>query len=206
MTQKSNYEVELRGDLSLSQKKRLVSFLQANAKFIGKKKRLLIDYSTFIKGQELETRTKDIRLRSTNKITEAIIKIGKWGGKDSRQEISIKFKNKFDDLVQLFGLLGYEKGMLCERVIDEYQFRNILFAIVALPDKTYYFEAEIVTTKQEMVEKIKQDIRKVCASLGLSIFSDLEYFDYIKKLNGKINKPFLFSQYKPGDFNKIYKI
>ena len=63
-----NIEVELRGLLSKSKYDYLVGFFEKSGKFREFKERAVIDYSTFRPGEEITNRTRDIRLRVTNRI------------------------------------------------------------------------------------------------------------------------------------------
>ena len=83
-----NIEVEIRGPLTKREYLNLERFLKKNGRFVQKKDRVLIDYSS----ESLESRENDIRLRVTNKIPEIVIKTGKLGGSDERREISVLTK------------------------------------------------------------------------------------------------------------------
>ena len=73
---------------------------------------MLIDYSTFLE-KTLGERKKDIRLRVTNGRPEIIVKLGAWSGSDSRRELSvITPEHTFDTLVEIFGAMGFIKGVL----------------------------------------------------------------------------------------------
>lgn len=71
-----NIEIEIRGPLSKKEFKDLIRFFDAKGEKITEKNRILIDYSTFLKGG-VKDRQKDIRLRVTNGTPEIIVKIGK---------------------------------------------------------------------------------------------------------------------------------
>ena len=102
-----NIEIEIRGPLSKEKFKELVKIFTEHGTKKSEKDRVLIDYSTFLEGG-VENRKKDIRLRSTNKTPEIIVKIGEWGENEQRKELSILGKpGEFDVMVEIFGELGY---------------------------------------------------------------------------------------------------
>ena len=118
----NNIEMEIRGPLTKSEYLNLEKFLKKNGRFKQKKDRVLIDYSS----EGLESRKNDIRLRVTNKIPEIVIKTGKLGGSDKRQELSVLTKkNNFDNLVKIFAALGLKKGILCVRKGNIYKYKDI---------------------------------------------------------------------------------
>ncbi|HEY9702700.1 MAG TPA: hypothetical protein V6C58_09655, partial [Allocoleopsis sp.] len=106
-------EVEMRGSLDKSMIPTLVAKILSDGEFVQRKERVLIDYSTCLPEQGIEGRKLDIRLRNTNKLSEIILKTGAWGGSDARREYSVKTNDSFDTLVQIYKLLGLNKGVLC---------------------------------------------------------------------------------------------
>lgn len=200
----SNIEVEVRGPLSEQQYAACKDFLSQHGSSIEKKERILIDYSTLIPGQGLERRDKDIRVRVTNNVAEIIVKLGSWGNQEARKELSITTNDSFDALVQLFAALGYDKGVLCERNSFVAVYRGIEFALVEVPGHSYYFEAEILIDDAIKKDAAHRALADACEELGLSIFSQKEYFDYVKELNKTANKFFDFSTYTEGYFKKTY--
>jgi len=197
----NNIEVELRGPLSKDEFVKLNEFLKMRGSFKLNKERILIDYSTFIPSQGLEGRTKDIRLRVTNKIPEIIVKIGKMGGTESRKEISILVKHgDFDKLVQVFAAIGLTKGMLCVRRSRVYMYKNVEFSLIEVPNHSFYFEAEKLVSSIKSRERVQKDIKKVCKRLGLKLFNDKTFFLYIKKLNKEANEIFNFKKYRENYF------
>lgn len=197
----NNIEVELRGPLSKSGFTKLDEFLKQRGRFKLNKERILIDYSIFIPTEGLERRTKDIRLRVTNKIPEIIVKIGKMGEAESRKEISILAnRGDFDKLVQVFAALGLTKGMLCVRKSRVYMYKNIEFTLVEVPNHSYYFEAERLIFSIKNKEQAQRDIKRVCKGLNLRLFNNKTLFSYIKKLNIEANEIFNFKNYKENYF------
>lgn len=199
-------EVEVRGSLSRGEFSRIKKFFAKHAKYKSKKERVLIDYSTFIKGQELRERRQDIRLRTTNGVPEIIIKLGSWGGNENREEISVLAReNSFDDLVRIFGILGLQKGTLCVRNSTVYDFKGVEFALVEVPNHSYYFEAEVMCNANG-VASARKKISEVVRELGLEVFTEREFFSYIKVLNKEANKIFNFRRYRAGDFSRKFGV
>ncbi|PIR56932.1 MAG: hypothetical protein COU72_03610, partial [Parcubacteria group bacterium CG10_big_fil_rev_8_21_14_0_10_41_35] len=120
------FEIELRGLLSKDQFNQLSDTFSHEAEFAQNKNRVLIDYSTFLEGQGIKERQKDIRLRSTNGQPEIIVKLGSWGGSEQREELSVlTHKDSFDTLVKIFNALGYNKGVLCVRNSAVYNYDGV---------------------------------------------------------------------------------
>jgi predicted adenylyl cyclase CyaB len=190
-------EVEIRGPLSKKDKSRVEAFLKKHGRFVTKKERTLIDYSAFLKGGGIRNRTTDIRLRETNGVPEIIVKLGKWGGMDERKEISVlTLPGSFDNLTEVFAILGLKKGMLCKRRSTVYMFKGIEFALVEVPGHSYYFEAETMVSKGSQKAAARKKIEKVCKDLEISAFTDKQYFAYIKELNEKVNEVFEYGSSK----------
>lgn len=190
-------EVEIRGPLTKDEMDRLNTFLSNNGTFKEKKERVLIDYSS-----GMENRTKDIRIRETNGVPEIILKLGSWGGTESREEISIKTESgKFESLVKVFGELGYEKGVLCIRNSMVYDYRGIEFALVEVPNHSFFFEAEIVSTP-EGAEEAEKSIKQVCDELNLKVFLKDDFFEYVNTLNREANINFDYKSFEKGYFEE----
>jgi len=172
-----NIEVEIRGPLTRSEYFNLERFLKKNGRFVQKKDRVLIDYST----EGLESRNTDIRLRATNRVPEIVIKTGKLGGSDERQELSVLTrKNNFDNLVKAFAVLGLKKGILCVRKGNIYKYKDIEFSVVEVPNHSYYFEVEKLIRDNKHKNTAKQELMKMCKKLNLRVFTDKGLFSYLR--------------------------
>ena len=202
-----NIEVESRGPLSKERFLELNDFFKHKGKFIESKNRILIAYSIFLPGQGISDRTKDIRVRVTNGIPEIIIKIGRWGGSESRKEISIlAHKGDFDKLVEAFGIMGFEKGMLCVRNTEVYEYKDVEFSLVEVPNHSYYFEAEKLISADQDREIAKQEIADVCKKLKLDLFDDESFYAYVEKLNKESNELFEFKNYTENYFKNRFNL
>ncbi len=199
-----NIEIEVRGPLPAEKIEGLIGLLEKEGKKITDKDRVFIDYSTFLEGG-VEDRKKDIRLRSTNGIPEIIVKIGEWSGTEQRKELSFFGKpDQFDNLVEIFAALGFRKGMLCVRKSRVYEYKGIEFALVEVPNHSYYYEAEKMAGADEDGEKITEEIQKVCSELGLEMFDKKSFFEYIHKLNDEANEVFDYAEYTPNYFKNRF--
>ena len=187
-------EIEMRGPVPEDKVGILKERLKKEALFVELKNRVLIDYTTFLDGETIEDRTTDIRIRNTNGTSEIIVKTGKWGGSDVRDEFKVQTLDTFDSLVRIMDLLGYKKGVLCVRNSEVYQLGDVEIALVEVPGHSYYFEAEIETNEGKEHELLKSKILTTVSSLGLELFSDEEFYAYIKELN--INANTLFDSAK----------
>ncbi len=198
-----NIEVEHSGPLSKEQAKKLMKFFDENGEKVTTKHRVLIDYSTFL-GDGLKNRKKDIRLRITNGNPEIIVKLGDWTSSNHRKELSVfTEEGSFDTLVQIYAALGYEKGMLCERTTEVYNYDGIEFAIVEVPGHSFHFEAEIMSD-EDGVDAARKHIQEVCDKLDMEIFTDEGYIAYIEKLNKEANEVFDFKKYTENYFENRY--
>ncbi len=199
-----NIEIEIRGPLSKEEFENLARFFEINGKKKSEKDRVLIDYSTFLDGG-VENRKKDIRLRVTNGMPEIIVKIGEWGGNEQRKELSVFAKEgEFDTLVEIFGELGYGKGILCVRKSKVYDYKNIEFALVEVPNHSYYYEAEKMASSVENGNMLMQEIENVCKELNLKIFDKKDFFDYIEKLNKESNEVFEYKNFTSNYFKNRF--
>ncbi|MBQ2660132.1 hypothetical protein IJF86_01825 [Candidatus Saccharibacteria bacterium] len=198
-----NIEVEVSGPLTAEKNAELDAFFRENGKKTNTKHRVLIDYSTFL-GDGVRNREKDIRLRVTNGNPEIIVKLGAWNSNNHRKELSVFTEaGSFDRLVQIYAALGYEKGMLCERITQVYEYEGIEFALVEVPGHSFHFEAEIMSNESE-VASAKKHIETICEKLELKIFTDEEYISYIEKLNAEANEVFEFKNYTENYFENRY--
>jgi adenylate cyclase class IV len=202
-----NVEVECRGPLSRAQFLSLKNILSRKGKLVAVKKRLLIDYSTFLKGQGLRKRDRDIRLRVTNRVPEIIVKLGAWGGAEQREELSIKTApGTFDTLVKIFGALGFERGILAVRRITAYMYRGVEFSLVEVPGHSYFFEAELMVSDKHNTKDAHIKLKNACEDLGLEIYDSRGFFLYVLKLNREANTIFDFKNYRDNYFKNRFHL
>jgi adenylate cyclase class IV len=201
-----NIEIEIRGPLSKEEFDNLVKLFEVEGEKTSEKDRVLIDYSTFLEGG-IEKRKKDIRLRVTNGVPEIIVKVGEWGGTEQRKELSAFTKpGEFDTLVEIFGELGFIKGILCVRKSKVYEYKGIEFALVEVPGHSYYYEAEKMATNKENGDNLIKEIENVCKELKLSIFDKKQFFEYVNKLNKEANEVFDYRNYTSNYFKNRFNL
>lgn len=204
---KKDIEVELRGLLTKEQYDGLNETLAGASGLKEEKYRILLDYSTFLPGEGIEERKKDIRVRVTNGIPEIVVKLGSWGGSESRKELSFKGSpGSFDTLVEIFGNLGFTKAVLCERRTRAYDYKGVEFALVEVPGHSYYFEAEKMAHGEVDMSEVESEIRTVCEELGLSILTKEDFFRYIDTLNKEANAVFEFDSHTENRFRDEFGV
>ncbi len=204
---KKDIEVELRGLLSKEQYDGLNETLVGKSGLKEEKYRILLDYSTYLPGEGIEDRKKDIRVRVTNGVPEIVVKLGSWGGSESRKELSFKGSpGSFDTLVEIFGNLGFTKAVLCERRTKAYDYKGVEFALVEVPGHSYYFEAEKMAHGEANMAEVESEIRAVCEELGLSILTKEDFFKYIDTLNREANAVFEFDSHTENRFRDEFGV
>ncbi len=202
------FEIELRGSLTKKQYDLLIKKFSQEGEFVQDKNRVLIDYSTMIPDQGIKGRDKDIRLRVTNKKPEIIVKLGTWGGNEQREELSVfTEEGTFDTLVKIYNALGYGKGVLCVRNSKVYNYEGVEFALVEVLNHSHFFEAEKVVNSESEKDQAQKYIEKVCRNLGLTVYTDQEFYDYVEQLNKEANEIFDFEKdFTEGYFRKKFDL
>lgn len=199
-------EVEVRGLLSREAYQKVRGYFEKHAKFLEEKERMLIDYSTFLPDEGLRDRKKDIRVRVTNGIPEIVVKLGSWGGSESRKELSFKgCEGEFETLVEIFGQLGFQKGIFAVRKTLAYEYKGVEFALVEVPNHSYYFEAEKMAHGDADFKNVEGEIRGVCREIGLEVIDKEGFFEYIEKLNKEANEVFDFNENKQNFFKNRFE-
>lgn len=184
----SKTEVEVRGPLTKEKFAQLEQFLQSNGTFEHKSKRLSVCY-TILRPEDTEVSSDlDIRARITDEEPELVIKVGKWKGSDMRKEVSVQVRRgEFANLIAVCATLGYTEAIVSESLTVVYQYQGVEFSLVNKSDHSYFFEAEILVEANADKEKVQKSIQNLCHQLGLSLFTDEQFFDYIKLLNKEVN-------------------
>lgn len=200
------FEVELRGRLQPDEAEALVMFLGENGTAKTEKRRVLIDYSTFLEGG-VRDRRKDIRIRNTNGKPEIIIKLGSWGNNESREEISIPTEQEvaFDQLAHAMNALGYSKGVLAVRNSKVYDYKGAEFAVVEVPGHSYYFEAEKVVSDGDQAQAL-DELSRLCKEMQLNIFEGNGFYEYIEELNKEANEVYDAVTAEPHFFEEKFGI
>lgn len=190
-------EVEARGKIEGNFDLLLEKFRRI-AKFKGEKRRFSFVYlrnNADLDIKEAADDPVDLRLRVTNGKAEIVIKYGKWGGSDSREEHSVPIDLKdFESSVLLLKCLGWGKGIIAITKTYVFDYKGIEFALVKYHDKEHYFEAEKMVENKKDIKKEENFIKEECGKLGLNIFTGEEFMDYINYLNKNRNYKFDFKK------------
>lgn len=197
------FEVEARGKLTVSTAEIVKIFKKLNAKFLGKTRRFSLIYLRN-KGAD-KNNPVDLRIRVTNGKAEIILKYGKWGAFDSREEVSVPiFIKDFSNAVEMLRLIGWTHGVI--NVNDRYKFRykGIEFVFVDNGVATY-FEAERLTKTKGKIAEERKYITKICNELGVKPFSDVEFYDLIDKINKSKGGQFDFDKENFEDIKNKFK-
>lgn len=188
-------EVEVRGLLTKEKYDLANSFLQKNGQFVVKNDRFMVIFSDMAVLNSGADKADDIRIRITNGCPEIIIKKGKWGATEAREEICVKVqKGEFVNLVKAMASLGYKRGMLAERKSVIFKYQGVEFSLVEVPGHSWYFEGEIMVDDERLLEEAKKKIMTVCDSLDLAIFSDDDFYTYVDRLDKEANTDYDFER------------
>lgn len=196
-------EVEVRGPITSEDHKRVSAILEEKGASKKFQDRIFIDYS-----EPMATRTRDVRIRCTNGISEIMVKLGKTGGADSRREFGSKVgQNKFDELVGVMHALGYDKGPLCHFQSDIFKFEEFEIVLKIVPGRNDHglFEAEIEVATDAEVPEARGKLESLLGSLGLKKYTDSEFTEYVDSLS-KIFPLFDYSTYNQDYFAKTFGI
>lgn len=179
-------EVEHRGLLNEFKFKELMKHFLKRGKFLGKKKRFSVIYTSSEKSvREVKGDPIDLKLRIANGEGELALKYGKWSGKDARKEFNFDLRaDQFEEMIEVLKILGYTKIVLMANTKMDYLYKGIEFSLVEVPDWGYYFEAEIIATektKDIAIAKIDKETEK----LGLKILEEEPFYDLLDELNNR---------------------
>lgn len=180
----TKYEIELRGKLSEKQKDELIKLLKEKGKFMRSYERTHWCFGlSYKKGI-------DLRIKITNNKPELSLKVGQLQ-ESNRKEISIPIpKAKIDQAFDFLKFLGHDKGVKAIRNAQVYKYLGIEWAIVEVPNHSWYFEAEKLVRNKENGKRAEEQIKKTCQDMGLVVLSEKETVDYIKVLDCEANKSF----------------
>ncbi len=199
-------EVEHRGILTKERFNELSSFFTQNADFLGEKERFSIIYSQATNDdKDLYESPIDLKLRTTNKEAELVLKHGKWSGNDARREFSFPVEmKKFEEMVDFLKILGHYHGVLQATTTRFYNYQGVEFSLVDVPQWGYYFEAEIVVEEKDTREA-EEKIRKICNTLRLNVLDHDGFCDLLKSLNRRPGFRFNFKKESFLDVKKRFE-
>lgn len=199
-------EVEVRGRIKNFEK--VLNDFRKKAKFVEEKDRFSMVYfrtGSPINREAVKSEKVDFKLRITNKKPEIVMKYGLVKGSESRKEILIPIKlEDFDEAVELFRLIGWEKGVIMATKTFVFMYKGIEFALVH-NKKLEYFEAEKLVEKDENTEEVISEIRKVCGDFGLEFFSEDEFFRVLDSINQEKELQFNLTEQDFSDVKKKFK-
>lgn len=186
-------EVEIRGNLSQEQFKKLKSFFEKNGMYLGHQDRemyLLKNYPGY--SHDFVTRTTDIRLRSTNGSCEIMLKKKSGENTTSRKEYSLSLKDS--DLTtakEIAKGFGCDGGLYMHRISDIYEYQGIQWLLERAPNENgndiLFYEAEIeVATEVEITDAHKK-LETEAQELGLEVLDDNGMRALIEKLDTEVN-------------------
>lgn len=179
-------EIEFRGPLTKNEFQKLLSFFKNEADFIKRMKR-----KTFV--FENKDKTLDLKVRTTDGVPEIVLKKGFVGAR-RREEIILPIKaNSIKEVVKLFSLLGYNKGIIAIRDNYIFNYRNIEFALVRCPNDYYFYEAELINNK--VIKNPEKHIKEVLKSLNLKAWSEKEVYDFMMWCKKNIDEHFEYKKF-----------
>lgn len=200
-------EVEHRGYLNKERFNKLNKFLKKNGKFLGKKDRFSVIYSSYRGKETFELSKKspiDLKVRITNKKAELVLKYGKWSGQDARKEFLFPIDSKkFEEMIDFLFILGFYYGVLQATRTYCYLYKGIEFAVVKVPNWGYYFEAEIVAS-QDSVKSANKKITLVCREIDLEVLNDKDFCELLDSLNNRPGYRFNFKKQKFSEIKKRF--
>ena len=198
-------EVEIRGPLTDTKKQELLPLLLAKPGAVHRTQhRIFIDYSGSPVG-----RTKDVRIRTTDGVSEIMIKLGAYGAEDQRQEFGVKVgEHKFDECVGVMHALGYDEGFLCEWSSDIVTVDGIEFVLKSTKDFPEWglIEADIEVQTEAEIPAARSALKNLFAENCIQAHTDDSFAEYVVGLEREVFPKFKYAEYTPGYFAKTFGI
>jgi len=186
-------EVEIRGELSKADFKRLFTLLEKNGKIINHYHRLSIDISS---GFDEATKKWnysskfDLRIKKSDDKEKITMKVGSYD-KKGRKEIEVKlFPGELLNALNLFGVMGYKSGMIYFWESWEFGYKDFEIKLSKYNDDYYIFE----------IESSVLDPNLLADELNLIPYTKEEYQKAIEWENQNIHK-----LYKREEVEKLLK-
>ena len=191
-------EVELRGPLdkelhgqSMTTREFESILKREKCTTVRQENRLLIDYSTPLEG--ISDRKLDVRIRTTNGVVQIVVKKGSMTAL-GREEASVTLADgELERAIHALSLLGYGRGVACDRGITRYQIGEIEVAIQEVryfenPTRTHsrFYEIEILTN-DEGRDSARAKLLKWLACRGVPVYQDDEWNEYVEQMNREAN-------------------
>ncbi|HEX5774655.1 MAG TPA: hypothetical protein VFY28_01695 [Candidatus Paceibacterota bacterium] len=183
-------EVEIRGRLTDTAAEELGAFLEREGTLVEVQDRemiLLRGYPGY--AHDPNMRDMDIRLRNTNGKCEIMVKRKTSEHNVARHEVSLPLGCPNLDLAkEVVKSLGYDQGIWMHRQKKVYQYRNIEWSIVTVPQGLSYYEAEQEAEDASDVERIRACLTKEAGALGLGSLNPEGMREFIYELDATVNK------------------
>jgi len=180
---KKQIEIEIRGGLSSSQFTRLRSMLAEKGNETKHYLRTSVDISP---GFDIISRTwktddsEDLRVKKSGDTEKISLKLGEYSGME-RQEVEVYLKEgEMSKAVQLFDLLGFNKGLIYHWESWEYEYKQYEVKLTKMSDD--YFEWEIESKDGKI------DPHILAVELGLTPFTESEFKKRIDWQNQNIHQ------------------
>lgn len=175
----SNFEVELRGQLSKQDFNRVKSFLDDNSSGVKDNK-----LTYFFVSKKIILKVTDERSKNKAKIT---IKVGDETENILKEyEICIPRKS-VTGAVNLFKTLGYSKVNAVEQKRTNYKYKGSHISLKHTPDWGLHFEIETKAKNKKQAAEKKLKLFKICKELDISPMTSEEIKNKIKQINKSHN-------------------
>jgi adenylate cyclase class IV len=165
-------EIEIRGQISKIDFVRLMKLLDENGKLVDHYHRISVDLSL---GFDEKTRKwnnpsgVDLRIKKSGDSEKISVKIGNFAIK-SRKEIEVKLvKGGIEKAVEMFMVLGFDKGMIYAWESWEYEYKNYEVKLSRYNENYYVWEIEsgengedpdVLASELELISFSEADYRK----------------------------------------------
>lgn len=200
-------EVELRGRLTVSARKRVQSYCRTHGIFLGEFHQIAIfcDTQNERLGNFYDPKVRiaiqlSHDIQKKKKVLQLKVKNGHWANVGREELVLTLDPNSLNEAYQLLTVFGITSG--CPRFYHraDYQFGDIILSLKdggLAPD---HWEAEISTTKQNE-KKGHQKLQKFLKKLNLTSWSESKYKEIVNKVYRE-NPPIIFSEI---DVSSVWK-
>ncbi|HUD02601.1 MAG TPA: CYTH domain-containing protein [Candidatus Paceibacterota bacterium] len=164
----NNIELEYRSLITEEKYRKLLEFLNQNAKDLGENNKHVFH---FIFPDKL---LNVINLES-KKQAKLALKLGKIGKGSNFEEIEIPIEQKdFEKSVQFFKSLGFTEVIESFQTRHDYEYKGVEFAVKHSGEWGYHVELEILLPDRSGLVEAEQKIRHVAEELDLKIMTEEE--------------------------------
>jgi hypothetical protein len=135
-------------------------------------------------------------VRITNGHVGIVTKQGSFGGAARTEAIARLEGSDAASAFQVMGMLGYRKGVACDRGISRYDVDGIEIAIQDVRRygkepklHSRFFEAEIMCAPEEIAQ-VEARIRQFMSDLNLHPIEENDWYEYVRVVNEDANGVF----------------